>query len=166
MNKKIVIADASPLIAFGRIDRISLLSAVLGNIIIPRAVSDECLVDISRPGASEIQKAIDKKMIHIRDAVDMHQHEILLDLLDVGEATAIALAVQLKAGLLIDEKLGRAAAKKLNLKVIGTAGVLLLAKQKKLIQEISPLILDLKKSGYFLSSTLIEEVLKRADEPK
>jgi predicted nucleic acid-binding protein len=61
----------------------------------------------------------------------IHQYQNIFDILGPGEATAIILASQLKAGLLIDEKLGRKAAQKMNLHIIGTAGVLLLAKEKK-----------------------------------
>ena len=52
----------------------------------------------------------------------------------------------------------------MNLHTIGTAGVLLLAKEKKLIKTVSPLIIELKKSGYYLSNSLIQTVLDRAKE--
>lgn len=164
MNKKIVVADTSPLIAFGRIDCLSLLSDTLGTMIIPTAVAEECLLELSKPGAIEIQKAINRKIVKIHEGMSEPIHDELFDVLDKGEAAAIALASQLDVGLLIDEKLGRGVAKKLNLKVIGTAGVLLLAKQKKLIDKVSPLMTALKKSGYYLSVELIREVQKRAGE--
>lgn len=154
MANKIVVADASPLIAFGRIKLLSLLSKTLGTIIVPEAVVRECLADISRPGANAIQNAIDKKIIKPHINPDTHHYQDLLDVLGIGEATAIVLASQLQTGILIDEKLGRNAAKKLNLSVIGTAGVLLLAKKKKLINKISPLIFELKNTGYYLSAEL------------
>ena len=40
---KPVVADAGPLIAFGRIGKLDLLSQVLGRILMPKAVVDECL---------------------------------------------------------------------------------------------------------------------------
>lgn len=162
--KKTVVADASPLIAFGRINLLSVLSNTLGMIIIPQTVADECLADITQPGADQIKKAITKKLIKIQPDVKTNEYYELLDILGKGEAAAIALALKLKAGLLIDEKLGRNAAKKLHLKIIGTAGVLLLAKQHKLITKVSPIIQDLKNSGYYLSTELMKEVLIRAKE--
>lgn len=74
------------------------------------------------------------------------------------------MACELHAGLLIDEKLGRNAAIKFHLSIIGTAGVLLLAKKKKLIPKIAPLINELKENGYYLSKELIKEILKLGKE--
>lgn len=163
-SRKIVVADAGPLIAFGRINFLSLLSDTLGKIIIPEAVANECLLDISRPGAIAIQKAIHEKTLKVLPS-DIHdEHHELLEILGKGETAAIALASKLNIGILIDEKLGRNAARKLNLKVIGTAGVLLLAKQNKFIDKVSPLIHELKKVGYYLSAELVREILKQARE--
>ena len=164
MVKKTIIADAGPLIAFGRINSLSLLTDTLGTIVVPQAVADECLIDFSRAGSIAIQKAINNNSIKLRENPKTDNHQSLFDILGNGEANAIVLALELKSGLLIDEKLGRRAAKKLKLKIIGTAGVLLLAKQHKLVLKISPLINELKKVGYYLSDNLINEVLKQAKE--
>lgn len=100
----------------------------------------------------------------MHESLNENENKVLFDVLGKGEASAIILASQLKAGLLIDEKLGRKVARKMQLPIIGTAGVLLLAKEKNLILEIAPLIFELKKSGYYLSEELINTVLIRAQE--
>lgn len=164
MAKRIIVADTSPLIAFGRIDHLPILKKTLGEIIAPRAVIDECLIEPHRPGSLEIQKAINKKIISIHPNPKSHGHDDLFTLLDTGEANAIILATKLQAGLLIDEKLGRNAARKFNLSVIGTAGVLVLAKRKKIIKNVKPILHLLKQSGYYLSSQLISDVLKLSNE--
>ncbi len=164
MNDRIIVADSSPLIAFARINQIQLLSHLFNTILIPQTVAAECLEDISRAGAQDIQKMINKKLITIHPDIDTEIHKNLFDILDQGEIYAIALALKLSASLLIDEKLGRNIAKNLNLKTIGTAGVLLLAKQRKLISKVKPLIEDLKSAGCYLSDALIKEVLKNAKE--
>lgn len=164
MNKGIIVADASPLIAFGRIDQLIILKKTLGKIIVPEAVLNECLQDSSRPGAVEIQKAINKKIIAHYPNPQPNNHEDLFSLLDIGEANAIILASKLQTGLLIDEKLGRNTAKKLNIPIIGTAGVLVLAKKKKNIKKVKPIIEHLKKAGYYMSHELISEVLRIAKE--
>ena len=62
---------------------------------------------------------------------DQAQVDLLLQQLDRGEAEAIALALESKAdALLIDELDGRAIARKHGLSVLGTLGILLLAKQR------------------------------------
>lgn len=161
---KIIVADTSPLIAFGLIDNFYLLSQIFTNIIIPQTVADECLTDKTWPGTSAITKAVTDKIIQIYPDPLLKKSDNLLNVLDKGEATAIKLAQSEKVPLIIDEKFGRAIAKKLNIKIIGTAGILLLAKQKKLITKVKPIILDLKNKGYYLSDTLIIEVLKLAKE--
>lgn len=162
MNK-VIIADASPLIAFGSIDKLSMLFELFGKVIIPEIVAAECLVDKTRPGAIAIARAIDDKFIEIHSAVITDIDDVI-GLLDPGEAAAIALANSLNLPLIIDEKRGRSVAEKLGIKIIGTIGVLLLSKQKKMIKAIKPILLLLKNSGYYLSDALIKNALKRARE--
>ncbi|MBI5447389.1 MAG: DUF3368 domain-containing protein [Gammaproteobacteria bacterium] len=164
MNK-FIIADASPLIAFGRVDQIPLLFDLLGTILIPDIVAAECLSELSRSGATAIQHAIDKGIAEIKPhPTHLHNKSVLLYHLGAGETAAISLAIATQYPLLIDEKLGRKIAKQLQVKIIGTAGILLLAKQKKLLKKISPLLTELQKSGYHLSTALIKEVLQQAGE--
>lgn len=155
MANKTIIADAGPLISFGRIKRLSLLVDALGIISAPAYVLNECLFNPNQAGAKEIQDAIDQQLIKSYENPDMRHHQNLFDVLGPGEASAIVLASQLKMGLLIDEKLGRKTAQKMNLPIIGTAGVLLLAKEKNLIKTIAPVISELKNAGYYLSKELI-----------
>ena len=64
----------------------------------------------------------------VRDAALVRHLKLLLD---VGEAEAIALAIEIQADLLLlDERRGRVVAKELGLAVTGLLGVLLVAKQQ------------------------------------
>jgi len=85
---------------------------------------------------------------------------------NVGEAEAIALAVEVEASrLLIDERLGRQAAKDLDLKITGVLGILLLAKRQNLIETVKPTLEDLtSRANFRISSQLYTDVLKEADE--
>jgi predicted nucleic acid-binding protein len=162
LTKKIIIADSGPLIAFARLKQIKLLSKTLGTMIIPQAVADKCLVDLSKPGAKAIQLAIQHKLITVYD--NPSNLNGLDNILGAGEAAGIFLASELHAILLIDEKLGRRVAEKMHIKIIGTAGALLLAKQKKLIKQVLPLITALKEVGYHFSESLIKDVVHLAKE--
>ncbi len=164
LNKPIVVADASPLIAFARIDHLEILAKTLGSIVVPQSVVDECMGDQSKPGAARIQKSIQINLVSVHNDPTTDQFIQLKTFLGSGESAAITLALKLNAGLLVDEKLARNAAAQLNIKIIGTAGVLLLAKRKKLIPKVLPLINQLKKSGYYLSQSLINEITKMARE--
>ena len=88
---------------------------------------------------------------------------------DAGEASAIALAIQQRdAGhdvlLLIDDRCGRAEARRQGLFLIGTAAVLALAKERGLVKSCKPLLLALRDQGYNLSDSLIAAVLKQVGE--
>jgi len=50
------------------------------------------------------------------------------------------------------------------IKLTGTLGVLLLAKEDGLITSLSPLITDLRKNGFYCSKKLLEDVLQIANE--
>ncbi len=157
-------ADASPLIAFGRLNLLAIFNKTLGSIIIPESVANECMQDKLRPGAQAIQVAVQNKKIEVHADPITDQFTQLTALLGKGESAAIVLALELPAGLLVDERLARNTAIQLNVKVIGTAGVLLLAKQKRIITEVLPIIKQLKESGYYLADSLVKEVAKIAHE--
>ena len=81
--------------------------------------------------------------------------------LDAGEAEAIALALERKASLLlVDERLGRSAARKLGLEITGLLGVLAEAKKKGLIEKVKPILDSLiSEARFWASSDLYNEVL-------
>ena len=85
--------------------------------------------------------------------------------LDEGEAEVIQLAKEARATtVIIDEKKGRRVAKSLGLRVRGTLGILLELKKRGLIKLVKPVIDEMLKEGYYLSSELIAEVLRAAGE--
>jgi len=89
----------------------------------------------------------------------------LLNDLDLGESEAIALAIEQNAKyLIIDEYLGREIAQKLNLKVIGVAGVLLSAKEKGLLTAVKSPIDKLQQIGFWLNRDLLKLILTKAGE--
>ena len=69
-----------------------------------------------------------------------------------------------QALLIMDDLRGRNAAQHARLGVVGTAGLLLLAKRQGHIATVKPLLLGLRKNGYFLSQRLIDGALAQAGE--
>lgn len=153
--RKVIIADASPLIALARIDRLSLLKSIFSHIIIPYAVRDELKMDSTKPGAGKLLAAEKEGWLK---TVDIKPHNLKLDL-DQGEIEAIALALQVSSDfLLIDERKGRRAAIKHGIHVLGSARVLIAAKEKGLLVKVMPEIDKLAKAGYRLSDDIIERI--------
>ena len=88
---------------------------------------------------------------------------------DPGERSSIALALQLQAAgrselLIVDDRCGRAEARSQGLAILGTAVVLVLAKEQTLIPASAPLLAALRDQGYFLSDALVAAVLDQAGE--
>ncbi len=161
---KRIVADSGPLIAFGRSDLFDLLVLVAGDILVPQTVFQECTRDGVKPGAAALIQAKQSGTLEIRKDSDSIHRLGNLPSLDAGETAAIALALDQNCPLLMDERLGRNVARLHNIPVVGTAGILLAAKERGLVAEIAPILIAWRSWGYFLSPQLIETVLRRAGE--
>ncbi|MGI0016447.1 MAG: DUF3368 domain-containing protein [Nitrososphaera sp.] len=86
--------------------------------------------------------------------------------LDEGESEAIALAIQLRADvLLLDERRGRTIASRLGLNFVGLLGVLLAAKHKRFIPSIKSVLDELiAKAGFWVSKKVYFHTLQLAGE--
>ena len=157
-----VVADAGPLIAFGRIGRLALLHQVLGEILVPQTVVAECVANAEKPGAHAIRQAFRAKLLV--KVADPPPPPLPYPMLGPGESAAIVLALKFDARLLIDEKSGRKIATNLGLTVIGSGGVLLAAKKRGAVDAIKPTLDALAESGYHFSDALLVAILKRAGE--
>jgi len=82
----------------------------------------------------------------------------------MGESSVIAAALELDAGVLIDDRAGRKFALRMGLPVIGVMGVLVLAKRSGQVPAIYPLTSALVDSGYYLSQSVVEDALRLAGE--
>lgn len=163
-----IVADAGPLIALARIQRLHLLQPLYEQVLIPVAVQRELQLDTPRPGAQALKQAFDNGWLRAQTAGDTNEPNALSLSLHAGETEAIRLAEQVNCQfLLIDDWQGRTVAKQRGLPVVGVAGVLLAAKQRGLLAEINPILAELVTIGYRLSPQLVAEVTRlAAEEPK
>lgn len=161
-TNNLLVADTGPLLALTRLELLSVLGRLFDRILITETVLDECLAKPHLQDAQKVQAAITAGQLHIVKNPFPIRHTLLG--LDEGEQTALEMALQLNAPILIDERKGRMVAKNHHLKVIGVLGVLLLAKNKGLLQEIKPTLNVLLESDYFLSEAVISRVLVLANE--
>jgi predicted nucleic acid-binding protein len=160
---RIVVADAGPLIALARIDLLHLFARLRIAVYLPPTVEQECARDLAKPGARGIRAAIDDGSLLIK-AASQFANLTLPAAMGAGEAEAIRLALELEAVVLLDDQLARKAANRAGLAVIGVSGLLLVAKQKKVIPQVGPYLKHLCTSGYRLSNRLVDEVLAKAGE--
>lgn len=148
----IIISDTSCLIALDRIGRIDILQKVFKIVYTTKIV------------AEEFEKPL-PEWISIKDVINLNLVEQLKLLLDAGEASAISLAIETENSILIiDEKKGRRIAQDLNLVIIGTLKVLLIAKNKGAIVSVNEVILQLQQQSFRFNKKIIDEVLKLAGE--
>lgn len=159
-SARIVVADAGPLIALGRLDALHLLPALFAEIQVTATVLAECA---ARPGfvdAQRIEQAVREGWL--KPCVD--ELEIPSGRLDPGEASAIARALEIEAGLLLDDRAAVVYARALGLKVIGTLGLLVLAKRRGEIERVAPLIKELQRGGHYLVPRAVDAALSAAGE--
>lgn len=160
-----IVADTAPIIGLAKIGRISLLKKLATEVLIPPIVHKELYGKIG-PESGQIDQALND-FIHV---VALKSLELTIDepLINLGEGEkqCILLAFTLKreALLLIDDRAGRQAADNLNIPKIGLVGILLLAKERGLIENVGSLLQELRLAGYWVSDELIAIARKFAEE--
>ena len=122
-----IITNTGPLIALAKIDKLTLLQQLFESVSIPPAVQRELLAK-SGPEADRLDAAL-HQFINVATKPDLPAEiRVVTDHLDDGERQAIALAYAEKTALVIDERLGRSAARQLGITVTGSVGLLIEAK--------------------------------------
>lgn len=131
----IVISDTTPVISLLKADQLLLLQQLYGKVLIPTAVYRELTENpvytreadvIKRTNYLSVVETENERAVNILKAVTG---------LDAGESEALILYDEQKADLLLmDERKGRGVAKQLNIRHIGTVGILMLAYDKEIIR--------------------------------
>jgi len=158
-----IVVNSTPLISLSIIGKLDLLQSIFGDVYMPRAVYDEVLVNgIDKIGYSELSEIT---WFQVSDVENVELKRSIMLQLDVGEAEVITVAKDKEISLVcIDEFAGRQYANLLGLDVVGTLGVLLIAKHQGYISNIKPLIDKLIENERYISKGLYEEVLRKAGE--
>lgn len=161
--KRLIVADTGPLVVLAKIDHLHLLAQRYQTIQIPKTVLLEATALAHRDDTALINTFVSAHVDVVADITPAD--EAYLDFgLDAGETQAILLAKQSNCPVLMDEKRGRAVAKREAVNVLGTVGLLLAAKQEGLITQVSPLLDKMLEHQYRLAPELIEQVKIMAGE--
>ena len=158
-----VICDAAVLIGLAKIGKLNLLKKLYENIYIPWGVYEEVVVrGRRRPGSEQIDQAKWIRKIKVKDRTAVN---LLVSEFGQSESEALVLGKQLKADwLILDDARARTAAISAGFRIIGLAGILLLAKKRNLIQDIRPLFDELVDKNFRLSDKIMQTILEKAGE--
>lgn len=162
MENKVVI-DASPLIGLALVDGLAWLPPLFGQVFLPESVKQEVLPGKAAPGELAIAHALATSWISVWPEPIAPHCEIDLD---PGETDCIniGLAQPDEVLLIMDERAGRAVAKEYQLRVIGTAAVIGLAKKQGLIPSARAVFEVLHRSDFRISAAVIQQVLTNVNE--
>jgi predicted nucleic acid-binding protein len=162
-----VLCNASPLMALGKLNRLDLLAGLFDEVRLPRAVYDEVVTQGLSRGAPD---ALIVRLFWQRQQwpiVDVPQALLTAYappvVLDPGETEVLALAQSLGDPLvLLDDEIARAEARRLNLRLCGTLGILVRAHRGGLISldQAELLIREIAaRPDIWIAARLCEQVL-------
>lgn len=155
----LLVADSGPLIALARLELLWLPARLERELLVPGSVWTE-VTRAPAPGELHLfQEALSSGWLTVLPGAEPTDARLASVQLDEGELAALSLALQRGAAVLIDELRGRTVAAQLGLTVVGTLGLLLLARERGLVGSMRPLVERLQRGGYFLSARLINQVL-------
>ena len=132
----------------------------MSSLRVPAAVFEECTIP-GIPHADVLRDYLESKVV----GVDLKEYIIAAAGLGSGELEAMALYKRLHADrLLLDDSRARRVATFNRIEVVGSLGVLLLAKGRGLIPEVKSRLDSIRAAGIYLSDPLISEALRLAGE--
>ncbi len=146
--RNIVIADTSALIALDKLDLFPLLTSQYKKVLVTPTVAKEFGEPLP-------------EWIEIIEPTNEVETERLKQILDIGEATAIALAEEiLDCEIVLDDRKARKVAVRLGLEVLGTVALLERGYDDGDIPTNRDVVEELKLMGFHLNGYL-EEYLKK-----
>jgi hypothetical protein len=143
----IIFSNTTPIIALSSIGQLDLMPQLFNEVHIVDTVVNEC----AKGGKIIVPDLMRLDWLHCVESKNYAQNPLLISL-DDGEKHTIEAALAHQANYtIIDEKLGRNLAEFLGLKVIGTLGILLKAKQQNKIPSFIACVKEMQKQGIRLA---------------
>jgi|SRR5208337_1920131 len=152
------VSNTSPLILLDKVGHLFLLEQLFQKVIIPPAVDKEWL----RPGGYIVPSWLSVEPLTPEAQKISYD---LRNIIDLGEAEAIALCSVMKLGwIILDDTKARQQAKSIGLQVIGTLGILTVAKKKGMIPAVKPLLEMLKMHRFYVADDVLAAALALVGE--
>lgn len=156
-----VLCNTTPIIALCSIGHLDLLPKLFNRIHLAEAVLNECSAG-GKIAVPDLRKL--DWVVPVAAPATIPASPMLFEL-DLGERETLLLAMAENADLvLLDERLGRNLAEYLGLRVTGTLGVLLKAKQQGLIPSFIGCAETMRLQGIYYSQALIRRLASQVGE--
>ena len=157
-----VISNSSPLQYLYQADVLDLLPALFGQVCVPEAVVAE--LEEGRRRSVPLPTLADLSWLQVRTVRNRTLLPLVTHLGD-GEKEVLALGRELSdALLLLDDRDARRHAHALELEICGTLGVLLLAKERGILDAVRPVLDRLQALRFRLDARTHQSVLELAGE--
>jgi predicted nucleic acid-binding protein len=147
-----VVVDTSCLIVLDKIEGLFVLEQMYGNLLVTPTVKSEYGKELPA-------------FVEVRAVRNPNYGTLLRGILDPGEASILALALEVEDPLVIlDDRKARGVAKEAGIPLTGTLGVILAAKNKGIVSEVASILDRLTREGFWISDDLRSHLLKLAGE--
>lgn len=153
-----VVSNTGPLHYLLLIDQIDLVPQLYGHVLVPPAVVNDLR---AAPAPERVRAWIATPPSWLDERPVTLAPDEALARVDPGERDAILLAKELSADVvLLDDRAGRTAARRLGLVVIGTLGILDEAAERGLV-DFQESVSRLQMTNFYVASAIIDPLLRR-----
>lgn len=139
-----------------QIGQVEVLHGLVARVVLPALV----WLELKDAGAPEAVRAWAKTLPEWMEVQDPSSMVELPEQLSAADKTAVSLAVELHAMLLMDDRRGRQAAEAAGVTTIGTLGILEAAAAKRLLS-LPAAIERLRQTSIYLADELYDKALER-----
>lgn len=156
-----IVINASPLILLCNSDLEFVLPALFSDIVVPTAVWQEIL------NGSHVDKAAQKmpRLTWLKKVQTTSIDDVVRWDLGIGETEVLSYAMQNKSFTpVLDDILAKKCAKSMGISTLGTGSVLIIAKQRGLIQSVEQSLRQLQDAGLWVSENIIQMLKQKAGE--
>ncbi len=162
MQVEKIVINASPFILLAKSGFIELLPQLFSEIWMPESVS----IEIINGGDIATEKLYDCEETWLIRCLVNHADEVKVWNLGDGETEVLSWALNNKNQYraVIDDRAARNCAKTLGIPMLGTGGILVLAKRRGLIDSVSEALKKLQDAGLYISEDIIDLLKRQAGE--
>lgn len=158
----ILVCNASPLIVLAKAGLVDLLTELSPGARVPRAVADEVSRVADRADPARLW--LTRNAALVSPSPSPSSFVMAWDL-GAGESSVISLVESLPGSIaVLDDLAGRRCAQALGLPVVGSLGLILMAKRRGLISSVRPALDSIVAAGLFISRHHIDSILTQAGE--